>query len=267
MSNNNNTAELFSRAAPDFDRVGPRFFSQSGRRLVELTNIPESSCVLDVACGRGAVLFPAAEKVGAQGQIFGVDLADGMIRYTHSDIHRLKLENIHLSQMDATQLAFASASFDFVLCSHSIGFFPQALSEFCRVLKPGGKTALSIIASGCFEWLHDIFSRYKPPDEPDEESDMERLALDTHTGMESALREAGFEEIQIHTESNEMLYPDEETWWQLLWTVGFRGTLETMSQETQSQLKADLAQGLKIFKQADGFHIPFKSIFATCTRS
>ena len=263
---NNSTAEVFSRAAPDFDRVGPRFFSQSGLRLVELANIPESSRILDVACGRGAVLFPVSEKVGADGQVFGVDLAEGMIRHTQSDIRNLNIRNIHLSQMDATQLAFDNAKFDFVLCSHSIGFFPQALSEIYRVLKPGGRVVLSIVASDCFKWLLDIFEQYRPSNEPDEESEMERLALDTPEGMESALRASGFAEIQIHNETMDMVYPDEETWWQMLWTLGFRSALETMSTKKLLEFKTDIAKALKNFKQQDGFHIHFESIYAMCIR-
>jgi O-methyltransferase/aklanonic acid methyltransferase len=264
---NNRTAEIFSRIAPDFDRVGPSFFSQSGRRLVELLNPPPGSRVLDVACGRGAALFPLAEKVGTWGQVFGMDLADGMIRHTHSDIRRCELKTIHLSRMDATQLALASSSFDCVLCSQSIVYFPQALGEFHRVLKPGGKTALSTIASGCFGWMMDIFSRYESPDdESDEENETEHFTLDTSAGMESALREVGFVEVQIHAETSDMLYHNEETWWQMLWTLGFRGALEAMLLETQAKFKADLFQELQGFKQADGFHIPFKSLFATCIR-
>ena len=263
----NSTADIFSRAASNFDRIGPRFFSQSGHRLVELANILKSSRVLDVACGRGAVLFPAAEKVNAQGQVFGIDLADGMIRHTYSDLHDLGTQHIHLSQMDATQLAFASESFDFVLCSHSIGFFPEALSEFFRVLKPGGKAALSIIASGCFKWLLDIFNRYNPFDEPDEESELERLKLDTPAGMESALRESGFAKIQTHTERIDMVYPDKETWWQSLWTLGLRHSLESMQEEKREQLRDDLFQELQNFKQLDGFGIPFITLFSTCSHS
>lgn len=263
---NHSTADVFSRAAPDFDRFGPKFFSLSGHRLVELANISESSHVLDVACGRGSVLFPAAEKVSAHGQIFGVDLADGMIHHTHTDLRNLNIQNISLSQMDASQLAFASETFDCILCSHSIIFFPQALSEFQRVLKPGGKATLSIIASGCFDWLTDIFIHYKPPDELGEENETEQFTLDTPSGMESVLQEAGFTEIETYSETNDMIYPDEEIWWQMLWTLGFRSMLESMSIETQILLKADLAQGLKDFKQSDGFHIPFETIYAMSVR-
>ncbi len=57
-----NVAGLFDRVASTYDRVGPRFFSHFGRRLVELAQIPSGADVLDVAAGRGAVLYPAADK-------------------------------------------------------------------------------------------------------------------------------------------------------------------------------------------------------------
>lgn len=66
-------AGLFDRASGTFDQVGPRFFSYFGRRLVEIAQIPSGSRVLDVATGRGALLFPAADSVGPHGQVTGID--------------------------------------------------------------------------------------------------------------------------------------------------------------------------------------------------
>jgi ubiquinone/menaquinone biosynthesis C-methylase UbiE len=189
-----------------------------------------------------------------------------MLRHTLLDLRRAGSGNIHLSRMDAAQLAFANASFDYLLCSHSVVYFPSALGEFRRVLKAGGKAALSIIARGCFDWLFDVFNRREPPDDSDDENETEPMSLDTAAGIESALREVGFTEIQTHIETSDMLYPDEETWWQMLWTLGFRGALEAMSVETQSQFKADLFQSLQRFKQTDGFHIPFHTLFVVCIR-
>jgi hypothetical protein len=61
---------VFSQVAVTYDRVGPRVFSHFGRRLVALAQIPSGAYVLDVATGRGAVLFPAAKCVGPDAEEF-----------------------------------------------------------------------------------------------------------------------------------------------------------------------------------------------------
>lgn len=70
---------IFDRAAPTYDRVGPRFFTYFGRRLVDFAQIPSGAKVLDVAVGRGAVLFPAVARVGPSGAVTGIDLAQSMV--------------------------------------------------------------------------------------------------------------------------------------------------------------------------------------------
>ena len=51
-----------------------------GERLVELAGVGPGDAVLDVACGRGAVLVPAATRVGPVGRVVGVDLSPVMVR-------------------------------------------------------------------------------------------------------------------------------------------------------------------------------------------
>ena len=62
---------VFSEAAPIYDRIGPPIFSHFGQRLVEVSAISLGAKVLDVASGRGAVLFPAAAKVGSRWACYG----------------------------------------------------------------------------------------------------------------------------------------------------------------------------------------------------
>ena len=56
------TAALFSSMATGFDSAGA--FAHFGQRLVEVVGIEPGQRVLDIATGRGAVLFPAVERVG-----------------------------------------------------------------------------------------------------------------------------------------------------------------------------------------------------------
>ena len=64
-----NTIGFFDRVASQYDRTGPRFFSYFGQRMVLSAQISAGENVLDVAAGRGAVFFPAAQAVGATGNL------------------------------------------------------------------------------------------------------------------------------------------------------------------------------------------------------
>ena len=80
---NKAVAAVFERAARVYEPAGVDFFNRMGRRLVELSHVARGEQVLDLGCGRGASLFPAAAAVGPTGHVLGLDLAPTMVR-THS---------------------------------------------------------------------------------------------------------------------------------------------------------------------------------------
>jgi O-methyltransferase / aklanonic acid methyltransferase len=70
------------------DRIGPRFFTHFGQRLGAQAQLAPGAAVLDVAAGRGAMLFPAAQQVGSGGRVIGIDLAANMVQKTTADSQR-----------------------------------------------------------------------------------------------------------------------------------------------------------------------------------
>ena len=80
------TAARFNSRATDFDPQGA--FAHFGQRLVAVVGVEPGQRVLDVATGRGAVLFPAAERVGTAGEAIGVDLAESMVRAANEEAER-----------------------------------------------------------------------------------------------------------------------------------------------------------------------------------
>src|ERR1700722_12912605 len=98
-------AGLFSRTADTYDSVLP-FFKYFGERTVTVAAVASGDHVLDVACGLGASLFPAAKAVGPSGHVTGIDLAPGVIEALQQRIRVGSLTNADAQVMDAEALEF-----------------------------------------------------------------------------------------------------------------------------------------------------------------
>lgn len=70
-------ARIWSRPIGVSKLDGPNFWDYFGVRLVEHAAIPLGAKVLDVACGTGSSLLPAAEITGASGYAIGIDICPG----------------------------------------------------------------------------------------------------------------------------------------------------------------------------------------------
>jgi ubiquinone/menaquinone biosynthesis C-methylase UbiE len=120
-------ASVFGRGAFGYDRVGTPVFGRLGRRLVELAGIDRGDRVLDVATGRGALLFAAAERVGDEGRVVGVDLAEEMVDLVSAEIATRGITNAEARRADAEELrTFGEAEFDCVTCAFGIFFLPRS---------------------------------------------------------------------------------------------------------------------------------------------
>lgn len=139
--------QLARDAAERYERIlVPTILGPAARGLVEWSNLCAGEAVLDVGCGTGAATRFAAEKIGASGRAAGVDVNAGMvdIAKSHPPIEGAAIEWF---QDSAYQLPFAEGEFDVALCAQTLQFLedrPRALAEMYRVLKPGGRVAVSL---------------------------------------------------------------------------------------------------------------------------
>ena len=65
---------IWARPVGVSDPDGPDYWDYFGGRLVEHAAIPRGARVLDVGCGTGSSLFPAADKTGPGGYVIGIDI-------------------------------------------------------------------------------------------------------------------------------------------------------------------------------------------------
>lgn len=261
-------AAAWGRAAETYSRVGPQFFQHFGSRLVELAPIPAGGKVLDVAAGRGALLFSAAEKVGPQGKVTAIDLSEGMVRETGNEIRSLGIANAEILQMDAERLDFPDSTFDCVLCGFAIFFFPhldQALAEFRRVLKPGGVLAVSTWGQTDerWKWLREMTARSRTAQT---EAPSDRPQFESPEGMEELLGRAGFADVKVTKAAKEFLFADEEEWWANLWSHGARLMLETQSPEQLESARAISHQKLQEIAQPEGIPCIFRALYSIATK-
>lgn len=108
---------------------------------VMVANLREGQRVLDIAGGTGDLALAFSKKVGTTGQVVHTDINEAMLR---TGRNRLIDAGVILPTLvcDAEQLPFPDAHFDVVSVAFGLRNMThkdRALTEMCRVLKPGGK--------------------------------------------------------------------------------------------------------------------------------
>lgn len=249
-------AGLYSRTAATYGKIGPDLFTPFGRDLVARMNLSPGAQVLDVATGRGAVLFAAAEQVGSAGFVIGIDVAEQMVQETAADLRKKQMTNATVQQMDAELLAFSTASFDAVLCSHALPLFPhveRALVEFHRVLRPGGKVGICIPYGGDERWLWYTQLIFAYCHTYHLSTEWIPRILDS-SEVTRLLREAGFVEISTVSQEYEFVYATAQEWWEAQWTDAARFPLEGMPPVVLEQFRTEVFERLASLKQPEGLH-------------
>lgn len=261
-------AGVFGRTAATFDRIG--HMSHYGERLVACAQLAVGMRILDVATGRGALAFPAAKQVGPHGRVVGTDISAEMMSETTKDVQAGHWLNIELQQMDAEQLQYPDNVFDCVLCGFALWFFPhpdRALQQFYRVLKPGGRLALTTWAhdSPMHSLIRDSLRPYIIPlSRPNNDGKTPRF--DTKEPLETVLRQAKFVSINIFTEDFKTNIVSEDTFWEQLWAGGNRQHLERMPASTLELAKTDYFQKLQALRQPNGIQAEYRAMFAIATK-
>ena len=227
----------FNTVAAEYD-AGPGCFAHFGERLVTVAKIQPEQRVLDVASGRGAVLFPCAERVGATGEVVGVDLAEEMVRAANAEAVEKGISG-RVQVMDAERLDFADATFDRVLCGFGIMFFPdqmRALGEFRRVMKIGGRLALSTWRVSQTSEIEAAMAelgiqRAKQPGWVTEPEELSKL-----------LAAAGFTDLSVTEDSHSFRYADVDEYWRQARGTGMRRMLDELNADAAQRVRAALTR-------------------------
>jgi len=159
---------------------------------VTIAALHTGETVVDLGSGGGIDCFLAARQVGPTGRVIGVDMTPAMLAQANANKQRMGVANVEFRQGQIEALPVVDGSVDVVMSNCVVNLSPDkraVFGEAFRVLKPGGRIALSdIVTEGDFSAeLRADLSRWA-------ECVTGAIDVDLYTGL---MREAGFAEITV----------------------------------------------------------------------
>jgi len=238
---------------------------QSGARpvsgwLVDAIEPQPGHRVLELAAGPGDTGLLAAELIAPGGTLISTDAVEAMVELARARAGELGIDNAEFRRMDAEWIDLPTASIDGVIARWGYMLLADpatALGETRRVLRPGGRVALSawtdpadnpwaavpmaeLVAIGAAE-----------PPSPDEPS---MFAFRDPQRIGTLLEEAGFTEIVIEQLDLVWRFEDLDAWWdvQLDLSTGLAAGVGALTPAQRDDLRDAIDARLAQYVAADG---------------
>ena len=264
--------QLAHDAAERYEQIlVPAILGPAARSLVEWSDLRTGEAVVDIGCGTGAATRIAAECVGPSGHTAGVDVNSAMLEVGKSAARGLGAR-VEWFENSAYQLPFSDAEFDVALSAQTLQFLddrPRALAEMRRVLRPGGRVAVSL-------WCE---IRESPYFHALVQAVTTHVGTETASGLESAfalgdseaigtlLRDAGLRDVDATVKQLDLPLPRPGDFVpRHVSATPMAAGFSAASEEARSAVIDDVTEQLRQYETDSGVRVPFRMHLATGTR-
>lgn len=240
--------------------------------LVDYAQPRSGMKILDLASGTGEPAISLASAVQLGGQVTALDLSAELLEIAAGRARERELTNLVFKEADAHELPFPDNSFDLVTSRFGVMFFDtKALTEACRVLKPGGRACF--LAWGPFEqpfWssMMGVAHRYAGGERTAPGQDPCRYGKPG--SLSAALREAGFQPVEEETKTLPWTWPGpaEEVWEQAqAMSTPFLPMIKRVPAEKWEQMNREVLESVGRYKDGDQIKFGAVVVLASGTKS
>lgn len=248
----------YEAVAADYDRWLAVVTARFADPLLDLATPRNGDRVLDAACGPGVLTSRLLPRIRPDGRCTGIDFSERMIGLARAHLGQDPAAGFEV--MDVERLEFAAATFDLAVCGFGLMHFPdagRALAELRRVLKPGGRIALSVWAElPRVEFMATILTAVKavapdagfPPGPP-------MFGYGTPAALQPLLDAAGFTRPLFREVGIELEFPTFDHYWNALVLGAARlgGVVRALPADRQAALRDRVAGALAPRRSGEGY--------------
>ena len=250
-------AGVFDGLSSAYDASGVDFFQPIALSLLKVLAPAPGERLLDIGCGRGAVLLPAADLVGATGTCTGIDISQAMVDSTDSLADRCGLTNVEVMLGNAQDPDLPEQSFDVIASSLVLFFLPDpaaALRAWLPLLVPGGRLGVTTFGPMDPRWsaVDAVFAPYLPPELRDARTTGAAGPFASDEGMEALVSAAGFVDVRTRTDAIPVRFVDADQWHAFTWSTGQRAMWMAVPEDERPAVRAAAEQVLAGLADTDG---------------
>ncbi len=196
-----------------FDEA-PLWSAHFGILLLKHIELRPNLTTLDIGSGAGFPLLELAQRLGNTCTCYGLDPWVNANNRANEKIKNYAIRNVKVIEGSAENIPFDNASIDLIVSNLGINNFNNptlVFNECARVLKPGGKLALTTNLNGHWQEFYDVFETTL--NETNNTSLVEKLVADrerrgTVAGISSQFSNAGLKVTRSYTETFTMCFLD-----------------------------------------------------------